>query len=149
MKENGLLNEAIAVASIAHIGQVDKGGCNYVLHPLRVMMSLSEEKEQVAGVLHDVVEDTYFTMESLKEHFRNKGFDVSEDIYSAVDAVTHREGECYSDYLNRIKKDTIGRKVKLADLKDNMNISRIPCPTNIDFERLEKYKKAFKTLSEK
>lgn len=148
MLEKNLLNEAIALASMAHIGQVDKGGKNYILHPIKVMMLLQSEDEQVAGVLHDIVEDSEFTMETLKDYFEKRGLRISENTLSGIDAVTHRKGECYSDYLDRIKKDPIGRKVKLADLTDNMNIKRIENPTDIDYKRLEKYKKAFEYLSE-
>lgn len=135
-----LLEKAIVIATQAHAGTVDKGGKPYIFHPLRVMMKLDDEIDRVIAVLHDTVEDTSVTFDYLRE----EGF--PEEVISGLDAVTRREGELYTEFILRAKQHPIGRKVKLADLDDNMDLTRIPNPTKKDYNRLEKYKKAKKIL---
>lgn len=132
------LTKAIIIASLAHDGQTDKAGAAYILHPLRVMLALPEGDARVAGVLHDVVEDNEnWTIERLRE----SGF--SEAVISAVDAVTRREGESYNAFIDRARLEPIGRVVKLADLRDNMDLSRLKrIATDEDYRRLAKYAKA-------
>lgn len=138
-----MLNKAIIIASEAHNGQLDKSGKPYILHPLRVMLNVEGGiKEQCAAVLHDVLEDTYITLEYITE----QGFD--DDIITALKLLTRDHNEDYMDYILKLKHNTIARTVKLADLKDNMDMSRIPNPTERDFIRLEKYKKAKALLLE-
>ncbi len=134
------LERAIAVAAQAHSGQVDKAGAPYILHPLRVMMRLSALDERIVGVLHDVVEDTEVTIESL----RRDGF--SEEILSAIQSVTKREGETYEDFVIRAAANKIGRRVKLADLTENCDLSRFSSPTTKDIERAEKYRRAIEAI---
>jgi (p)ppGpp synthase/HD superfamily hydrolase len=134
------LERAIAIAADAHTGQVDKAGAAYILHPLRVMFRLTTTEERIAGVLHDIVEDTPWTLDRL----RAEGF--SENVVRAVDAVTRREGETYEVFVHRSGQDQIGRRVKLADLEDNSDIARIAVPTEKDLKRLEKYRKAIEQL---
>jgi len=138
-----MLNKAIIIPSEAHNGQLDKSGKPYILHPLRVMLNVEGGiKEQCAAVLHDVLEDTYITLEYITE----QGFD--DDIITALKLLTRDHNEDYMDYILKLKHNTIARTVKLADLKDNMDMSRIPNPTERDFIRLEKYKKAKALLLE-
>lgn len=137
-----LLDCAIKIAVNAHNGQIDKGGQPYVLHPLRVMFSLDSEKEKIVGVLHDVIEDTNITYEYLIMN----GFDGEIEILEALKSVTRKEDETYDEFIDRVKLNPIGRKVKLADLQDNMDVSRILNPTEKDYKRLEKYKKARNNL---
>ena len=132
----GSLDHAIALAVAAHAGQKDKAGQPYVLHVLRVMMRLPDDAARKVGVMHDVVEDSSLTLEEIAE----SGFDP--DIVEALDAVTRRDGEPYMDYVRRAAANPIGYRVKLADLEDNMDLSRIPDPTDRDRSRLEKYRKA-------
>lgn len=134
------LERAIAVAAAAHAGQVDKAGRPYILHPLRVMLSLDTTDDQIVGVLHDVVEDTEVTLDRL----RADGF--SEPILAALDSVTKREGEGYPAFVLRAAANPIGRKVKLADLLDNSDLSRIPHPTQKDHERLARYRAAIDAI---
>src|SRR6185503_15040426 len=108
------LEDAIRLAVEAPHGQRDKVGQPYILHPLRVMFRLTTEAEQIVGVLHDVVEDTKYTFDDL----RRLGY--SEQILEALDGVTRRESESYEEFVLRSKKNPIARKVKLADLDDNM-----------------------------
>lgn len=134
------LERAIAIAVEAHQGQTDKAGEPYILHPLRVMLWLYSTEEQIVGVLHDVVEDSDWTFTTLEK----EGF--SPVIIEALKAVTKKEGEAYSDFIRRAAQNKIGIKVKLADLADNSDISRINEPTEEDFKRLEKYKRAIQLL---
>jgi (p)ppGpp synthase/HD superfamily hydrolase len=134
------LENAIALAAKAHSGQVDKAGAPYILHPLRMMLKLATPEERMAAVLHDVVEDCGVTLDDL----RTGGF--SEAVVAAVDALTKRDGESYEDFVARAALDAVGRRVKLADLEDNSDLSRIANPTPSDFERLEKYKRAIAFL---
>lgn len=135
-----LLSKAIVIATKAHDGQIDKGGKPYILHPLSVMMKCGNYKEKIVAVLHDVIEDTDITYDDL----RQEGFD--EEIIEAIDSVTRRNGESYMEFIRRCKQNSIGKYVKVADLKDNMDISRIPNPTKKDYDRVEKYKKAMSEL---
>ena len=109
----GTLDKAIAIAARAHFGQRDKAGAPYVLHPLRAMFGLFTPEERIVGVLHDVVEDTSVTVGEL----RAEGF--SDDVLTALDAVTKREGEEHMDFVARAGANPIGRRVKLVDLADN------------------------------
>ncbi|MDL2286592.1 HD domain-containing protein [Desulfococcaceae bacterium OttesenSCG-928-F15] len=128
-----LLERAIAIAVNAHLGQKDKGGEPYILHPLRVMLALEDEEDRMTAVLHDVVEDTEISLESL----RDSGF--SETVLCAVDALTKKPGESRMQAAERIKKNPVARRVKLADLADNMDLSRIPSPSEKDLARLRQY----------
>lgn len=136
------LNLAIQIAAGAHSGQYDKAGQPYILHPLRVMMQLKTEDEQIVGVLHDVLEDTDITVSDLLR----RGF--SGEVIEALKSVTRSEGESYLDFILRAKQNEIGRKVKLADLKDNMDWERIEQPAEEDMKRMQKYQKAYYMLVE-
>lgn len=135
------LERAIEIAAIAHARQVDKGGSPYILHPLRVMMTLKTLEERIVAVLHDVVEDSDWTFDRL----RAEGF--SDDVLDAIDAVTRRAGESYEEFVRRARLSEIGRVVKLADLMDNRDLSRIPSPTQADRQRVLKYDRAIAMLA--
>jgi (p)ppGpp synthase/HD superfamily hydrolase len=134
------LERAIAIAAEAHAGQLGKDGTPYILHPVRVMMRVEGLEAQMAGILHDVVEDTPWTLEQL----RVEGF--SSSVVEAVDCLTHREGEEYFAYVARAGANPIARRVKLADLEDNMNIRRLAEVKDKDLERMRKYHKAWMSL---
>lgn len=134
------LERAIETVLRAHEGKVDKAGAPYILHPLRVMFKMATTEERIAAVLHDVVEDGDITFEDL----RNEGF--SDAVVDAVDAVTIRSGESYDDFVRRAALNPIGKRVKLADLEDNSDLSRIANPTEKDYERLAKYKRAMRSI---
>ena len=135
------LGRAIVIAIEGHCGAKDKGGAPYILHPLRVMLSLPSPDERIVAVLHDVCEDCPgWTLERL----RAEGF--SDRVITALDAVTRREGEDYKAFIARAAADPIGRRVKLADLQDNSDISRIAAPTDRDRQRIAKYHDAIKLL---
>ena len=137
------LERAVAIAAGAHAGQTDLGREPYLLHPLRVMLAVETEEERMAAVLHDVVEDS---PDWSLERLRDEGF--SEAVVAAVDALTKRkdQGESYEAAIARVGRNAIARRVKLADLADNMNLDRIANPSDKDRKRCEKYRRASRTL---
>ncbi len=138
----GTLENAIKIAAQAHQGQKDKAGAPYILHPLRMMMKMNTEAEMMTAILHDVVEDSdEWTLEKLRE----RGF--SEEVLKAVESVTNREGESYDEFIERAGKNPIARRVKIADLEDNMNIRRISKIQEKDLIRLKKYHKSWNLLT--
>ena len=133
-----MLEKALILAAKAHTGQVDKGGAPYILHPIRVMLACEGEKEKIVALLHDTLEDTALTAADL----RRAGF--SEEIVQAVCCLTRGQKEDYMDYIARICENALAARVKYADLQDNLDISRIPNPTEKDFARIRKYEQAMK-----
>ena len=142
MNDQELLEKAIGIAVSAHRGQKDRYGAPYILHPLRVMQRLSTPDQQIVGVLHDVVEDTDWTFERLAE----EGF--PESLLEALKAVTKKKGEDYDDFVKRSAANPVARRVKLADLEDNMDLRRTGEVTEKDLPRLQKYVKAWRFLSD-
>jgi len=139
--EMSTLERAIAIAVEAHAGQFDKAGTPYIIHPLRVMLSLKSNDERIVGVLHDVCEDCAgWDFDRL----RREGF--SEIVIDALRSVTKIEGESYDDFVVRASRNEIGKAVKIADLIDNSDVSRISEPTDRDRERLAKYARALAFL---
>ena len=137
------LERAVAIAAEAHAGQRDKGGAPYVLHPIRVMLRLTAKADQIAGVLHDVVEDSDWTLGRL----RAEGF--SAEVVRAVDHLTRREGETYDQFVRRAGADGVAARVKVADLEENLDLSWIPHPTGRDRARLQKYERALVALRQR
>lgn len=135
-----MLEKAIAIATKAHAGQVDKGGEPYILHPLRVMMAVESIDEKIVAVLHDVVEDSDITLQDLAR----EGFPMK--ILTPLASVTKLENESRIDAAHRAAKNKIGRVVKLADNADNSDISRIPNPTEHDYARIREYMEVRKIL---
>ena len=134
------LERAIAIAAAAHEGQVDKGGAPYILHPLKVMLRVNTLEERIVAVLHDVVEDCGISFDDL----RNEGF--SETVLMAIASVTKVPDESYEEFIERAAQNPIGRVVKLADLEENSDLSRIAQPSWEDLERVEKYRRAIGVL---
>ncbi|RRD78463.1 phosphohydrolase [Tannerella forsythia] len=132
------IEKAIEIAVAAHKGQKDKSGAEYILHPLRVMERGKSEIEKICGVLHDVVEDSEWTFEMLK----NEGF--SDEVIAVLRCVTKEsEKEDYDVFINRIAQNPIAVEVKINDLLDNMDITRLKELNEQDVKRLNKYLKAF------
>lgn len=127
------LERAISLAADAHAGQVDKAGQPYILHPLRVMLRVDTDEERIAAVLHDIVEDTPITL----EHLAQEGF--SDAILKAVEALTKLPGENRLEAAARAAENEIACAVKLADNTENMDLSRIANPTEMDYARLKEY----------
>ena len=136
------LEDAIALAVEAHRGQRDKAGQTYILHPLRVMMRLETEPERMVAVLHDVVEDSPWTLERLR------GLGYPEEVLGALDCLTKREGETYEAFIERLLPHPLARRVKRADLEDNMDVRRLPAVTAKDAERLARYRTAWSRLKQ-
>lgn len=138
-----VIETAIMWAIRAHQGQRDKAGAPYILHPFAVVSLLyNPTPEEIAtAILHDVIEDSDVSLENL----RTAG--IPEVVLDAVEAITKRDGEDYSDYLSRVAANPIARRVKLADLTHNSQVSRIPNPTDKDFARISKYQSAIARLT--
>jgi (p)ppGpp synthase/HD superfamily hydrolase len=141
MKDLEQLEKAIAIAVDAHRGQKDRYGAPYILHPLRVMARVATPIEKVIAILHDVVEDTDWTFSDLKR----EGFPSM--VIEALKCVTKKTGEAYEDFVRRSASNPLARRVKLADLEDNMDLRRMPRFANEDGPRLQKYVKAWRTLA--
>lgn len=135
------IEAAKAFATRAHDGQTDKAGLPYIAHPQRVAARLDTPEAKVVGWLHDTVEDTPLTVRDIEAAF-------GPETATAVDAVSRREGEAWSDYLDRVAANPIARQVKISDLIDNSNLQRIPRVTMKDVMRQARYNKALKKLLE-
>lgn len=134
------LEEAIKLASIKHYGQRDKANKPYIFHLLYAMNNVNDLNAKIVGVLHDILEDTNITRNDLL----NYGF--SEDIVIAVEILTKSKNQKYMDYIENIKKNDIATKVKLIDLKHNMDLTRLSEISDNDLKRTIKYIKAYKYL---
>lgn len=128
------LEKAIELAARYHAGQLDKGGLPYILHPLAVMMAVDGERAKMVAVLHDILEDTALTEADLHD----AGF--ASDIVDAVLALTRQPGESRMDSARRLAVNPLAREVKLADIRHNMDVSRIAQPGAKDNERLAEYR---------
>ena len=131
---------ALEIAAAAHAGQRDKAGEPYILHPIRVMLAVQTDDERITALLHDTVEDTHITYDDLRE----AGF--SDTVVEAVRALTKLEGESRAEAARRAVADPVARKVKLADVADNMNQRRIPDPSAEDLARLDEYRRVREIL---
>ncbi len=134
------LETAIRLATEAHAGQVDKAGQPYILHPLKLMLKFQSEEEMIAAVLHDVVEDSSLTLEYLID----TGF--SPTIVEAVACLTKKKGEIYEDFIMRLSSNELARKIKIEDIKDNLDLTRLTKITDKDLARVEKYHRALQLL---
>jgi len=136
-----LLDRALRVAIESHAGQTDRAGAPYILHVLQVLAGCRPDPDaMVAAALHDVVEDTPKTLDDL----RLEGF--PDRIIEAVDALTRRDGETYEDFIERVARVPLARKVKLADLQHNMDVRRLPHVGPSEAARLERYRLAWTRL---
>jgi len=135
------IEEAIRIAVDAHRGQRDRGGAPYILHPLRMMLRVHTDAERMAAVLHDVVEDSAWTLDDL----RARGF--ADEVVAAVDALSRREGEDYGAFVERAAAHPVARRVKLADLEDNLDLRRTATVEPDDAERLNRYLRAWRRLA--
>ncbi len=132
--------KALKLCFEAHKNQVDKSGMPYVFHPFHVAEQMTDEATTIVALLHDVVEDTDYTLEDLAA----EGF--GKDLLEAVALMTHEDDVPYLDYVAKLKDNPIARAVKLADLAHNSDLSRIGEVDEETRERLEKYQKAIALL---
>ena len=135
-----LTKKAMRLCFAAHAGQLDKGGVPYVFHPFHVAEQMEDELSTVVALLHDVVEDTDYTLEDLAR----MGF--PEWALSALKLLTHDKRVPYLDYVAAIRHDPIARAVKLADLRHNSDLSRLSNPDASALARVEKYRRAIALL---
>jgi len=132
----------IMVMVKAHEGQFDKAGKPYYEHPLAVMKLLKtkDEELEIIALGHDLLEDTVVTERKL----RSLGF--SERVLRGINSLTKEEGETYEEYKNKVKENKDAIKVKIADLKHNMDIKRLVVVTAADLERQKRYKEFYEEL---
>lgn len=140
------LERAIEIALLAHKGTFDKAGQPYILHPLRVMMRVESDIEKMVAALHDVVEDSTPPNRWGFEELRGEGF--SEEVLSALDGVTKSADESYEEFIRRSAKNPVSRRVKIADLEDNMDMRRLPALTEKDMTRMNRYIDSWRFLLE-
>lgn len=135
-----LIEIALERALSAYRGKRDKAGQAYVLHPLRLMAKMHDEISQAVSLLHDVIEDSDVTAEDLRADC------FPEVVIEAVVALTRRSGESYMAFIERLKPNELARKVKLADIEDNLNVLRLVELNEQDLLRVQKYHKAWHYL---
>ena len=137
-----MTNKAMKLAYQAHQGQTDKSGLPYVFHPFHLAEQMDTEETVTVALLHDVVEDTDYTLEDL----RRMGF--PDSVTDALALMTHDPSVPYLDYVKRLKSNPIARAVKLADLTHNSDLSRLPVVTEKDLKRVEKYREAMNLIKQ-
>ena len=133
--------KALKLCFEAHKDQVDKSGMPYVFHPFHLAEQMNDEVTTIVALLHDVVEDTSYTLKDLE----NMGF--GKDIIDALALLTHDLDVPYMDYVLKIKANPIAKAVKLADLKHNSDVSRLDVVDEKAILRKEKYLKAMELLN--
>ena len=136
-----IVDIALSIARQAHEGQLDKAGVDYIEHPIYVASQVDTAEEKAVALLHDVIEDSPVSAEELLQA------GLPETVVTAVQVLTKKKEQDYQTYLETVKKNPLARVVKLADLKHNSDLSRLPSITAKDRERLKKYKKAIDFLS--
>lgn len=138
------LDKAILIAVLGHAGVEDKGENSYIRHPLRVMEQMDSEDEMIPAVLHDVPEDTFITLADLTE------LGCTQTQTKTIDSVTKREGESYTDRIERVKRSYVGRKIKAKDIRDNLALWRLKSRKLApkDVERMQHYIDALADLGE-
>lgn len=131
---------ALKLCFEAHKNQTDKSGMPYVFHPFHLAEQMSSEVTVITALLHDVVEDTDYTLDDLRE------MDFGEEVIEALALLTHDDSEPYMDYVARIKENPVARAVKFADLEHNSDTSRLSVVDDYALKRTEKYKAAIELL---
>ncbi len=137
-----LTKKALKLSFAAHKDQLDKSGMPYVYHPFHVAEQMETEETVAVALLHDVIEDTDYTLEDLKA----MGF--PDSVTEALAPMTHDDSVPYLDYVAKLKNNPIAKAVKLADLMHNSDLSRLDVVDDKALERVEKYKKAIELLLE-
>lgn len=133
---------ALKLCFEAHKEQIDKSGLPYVFHPFHLAEQMKDEQTTIVALLHDVVEDTDYTLEDLKK----MGFD--KEVIDAIELMTHEVGVPYMEYVARIKPNPIAKAVKLADLAHNSDLSRLDNVDEKALARNEKYAEAIQLLTD-
>lgn len=137
-----MTKKALKLCFDAHKDQVDKSGLPYVFHPFHLAEQMTDEDTTIVALLHDVVEDTPYTLADLAA----MGFE--ERIVDALRLLTHLDETPYMEYVAQIKPNPVARAVKLADLRHNSDLTRLDAVDQKALERVEKYRKAIAFLEE-
>lgn len=135
-----LVGRAARIAAQAHQAQTDKAGEAYILHPMRMMLRCRTDAQHIVALLHDVVEDSPLTLDSLAE----EGF--PPQVIAGVDGMTRRAGESYEAFISRVAQNPLSASVTRLDLEDNMNMLRLTDLTGTDLARMQKYHAAYRCL---
>ena len=136
-----ITKKAMKLAYEAHQGQTDKNGMPYIFHPVHLAEQMTDENTTVCALLHDVVEDTPYTLPDL----RAMGF--HPEVIDALTLLTHDKSDPYMDYVRKIKMNRIASAVKLADLRHNSDLSRLDMVDDDALKRVKKYKQAMSILT--
>lgn len=134
--------KALKLCFEAHKEQIDKSDMPYVFHPFHLAEQMETEEATIVALLHDVVEDTDYTIEDLAE----MGF--GDAVINAISLLTHDPSVDYMEYVLEVKKNPIAKAVKLADLRHNSDLSRLDVVDEWALKRNEKYLKAIALLEE-
>lgn len=134
------VKKAMRTAYKAHEGQVDIAGMPYIFHPIHLAEQMDTEDSICLALLHDIVEDTDLTIKEL----RKRGF--KEEVLIALELITKKPDEEYFSYIKKVKESPLATQVKIADLKHNMDVSRLKKPSKYSEKRIKKYKKALSLL---
>ena len=137
-----LTKKAMIIAYNAHMNQIDRAGVPYIYHPIHLAEQMDTEIECIVALLHDVVEDTDVTFEQLKKEF-------SGEVIEVLRLLTHDKNTDYMEYIMKLKKNPIAKKIKIADIKHNLDETRLEKVTLKDIARRNKYKKALEILEGK
>ena len=127
-----LTKKALRISFNAHKNQLDKSGMPYVYHPFHVAEQMKDEYSTSVALLHDVVEDTDITLDELKSN------EFPDDVIEALSLMTHSDDVPYLDYIRNLKDNPIARRVKLADLAHNSDLSRLDVVDEKAVERVTK-----------
>ena len=134
------LDSALLIATTAHSGQKRRNGSSYILHCIRVMNQVDTEEEKAVAILHDTLEDSSYKAKELVS------LSIPKEIVEAVVDLTKKENEDYDEYIARVANNKLAVKIKLADLKDNMDLLQLPVMTGKDVMKQKKYRSSFDFL---
>ena len=137
-----LTKKAMKLCFTAHRDQTDKSGLPYVFHPFHLAEQMPDENTTVTALLHDVVEDTAYSLEDMR------GMGFPEPVLDAIAQMTHDESVPYLTYVAKLRDNPIARTVKLADLRHNSDLSRLDAVDAAALKRVEKYRRAMALLEE-
>ena len=137
-----LTKKAMLLSYNAHHGQYDKGGLPYVFHPFHLAEQMRTEETVVIALLHDVIEDTEYTLDDVS------GMGFPKAVLDALACLTHDKTVPYMDYIANIKKNPLARVVKIADLRHNSDVSRLNAVDEDSVRRVRKYEEAIALLTE-
>jgi len=137
-----LIEKSLNIALRAYAGKTDKAGREYIHHPLRIMAKMETDEEMSVALLHDVIEDSDITAQQLLAE------GVPAEVVDAVVCLTKNEGEGYQEFIARAKKNALSKKVKIADIEDNINVLRLTSLDDTAYARIKKYHIAWQYLKD-